>query len=487
MKKQTTKPALEADLLRDQVTAISELCDSFSEPEARPQLLAIAIQHLAQKLEVSACCIWQLKEQTAHLIAGTGLPAGLVGYFRAPVRLRTMFARVLTQKLAVMLPPQADDLHLGNLLASKRGAAVLIPGRPVPFGVLSVYAEAERQFMPDEMVFLQLVAQVLGMALTFDASEEARLLAETLYQLALTLNSTLELPEVLEHILDGVKHLVPFDSANVMLIESDHAWIARRTNLKDQIQGHFSISATPTLRYIRDTGEPLLISDTFTFPGWIKYRDDVRSYLGVPLFLRDQLTGFLNVNSADPANFTPEHADVLQIFGTQAALAIHNAQICQQVQDDAIAQERQRLARDLHDAVNHLLFTSSLMAQTALRKWGDTEEPVAVYLRELERLNRGALAEMRTILYELQPDSFETTSFRTLIGQLANAMTAHYPELSIDLDIDTHEALPINAKMALFRITQEALNNISKHAQATYVNITLKEQKKHRILIIRDN
>src|SRR5687768_9696346 len=119
MKKQITKPALEADLLRDHVTAISELSDSFSDPEAHPQLLAIAIQHLAQKLEASACCIWRLTEQTVRLTAGTGLPAGIIGNFRAAVRPRTAFARILTQKLPIVLPPQADDLHLGNFLAAK--------------------------------------------------------------------------------------------------------------------------------------------------------------------------------------------------------------------------------------------------------------------------------------------------------------------------------------------------------------------------------
>ena len=147
--------------------------------------------------------------------------------------------------------------------------------------------------------------------------------------------------------------------------------------------------------------------------------------------------------------------------------------------------ERQRLARNLHDAVSQTLWTASLIADVLPTVWDQDQEKGEQNLRELRQLTQGALAEMRMLLLELRPAALRETKLHELLQHLAEAIVSR-KEMDIIVSIDPAEP-PMDVKVAFYRITQEALNNILRHARATKVTIDLNVIDTEFILKITDN
>jgi signal transduction histidine kinase len=146
--------------------------------------------------------------------------------------------------------------------------------------------------------------------------------------------------------------------------------------------------------------------------------------------------------------------------------------LAQRAAEAAVAAERSRLARDLHDAVTQLLFSASLIAEALPQIWEKDQEEGRDLLAEMRRLSRGALAEMRTLLLELRPGALTETSLGELLHQLAEAATGR-TDVSIAVKESGVPDVPRDVHVALYRIAQEALNNIIKHARASQATISL--------------
>ena len=140
--------------------------------------------------------------------------------------------------------------------------------------------------------------------------------------------------------------------------------------------------------------------------------------------------------------------------------------------EEAVSAERSRLARDLHDAVTQTLFSASLIAETLPRSWERDREKGRRLLEELRHVEPGALAEMRTLLLELRPAALVETSLSDLLHQLAEAATGQ-GGMPVEVTVEGECALPQDVHIALYRITQEALNNVTKHARAGQVAVRL--------------
>ena len=125
--------------------------------------------------------------------------------------------------------------------------------------------------------------------------------------------------------------------------------------------------------------------------------------LAVPLAAREDAYGVLMLTYDGAHAFNDEDLHVASAFADQAALAIENARLREQIERAAVAAERTRLARDLHDSVTQSLFAASLKAEALRRVWQPDEGPAREALLDVERLTRGALAEMRTLLLEMRP------------------------------------------------------------------------------------
>jgi PAS domain S-box-containing protein len=130
----------------------------------------------------------------------------------------------------------------------------------------------------------------------------------------------------------------------------------------------------------------------------------------------------------------------------------------------AAQEERSRLARDLHDSVTQALFAASLKAE-ALTSAGDISPAIDEAVEEVRRLTVGALAQMRAMLLELRGEPLENIPLRQLLRNVVEA-TESRTRTRVELTIEGNEAIPDDVHVALYRITQEALNNVVRHSRA---------------------
>jgi signal transduction histidine kinase len=227
--------------------------------------------------------------------------------------------------------------------------------------------------------------------------------------------------------------------------------------------------------WVATTGQPVAIEDAANDPR-VAHRivgpEGIRSLVHVPVIVAGEVFGVFGVNFCRPRRFDGQEQRVLTSLAQRAAVAIENAKLYEAAQDRATLEERQRLARELHDAVTQTLFSASLIAEVLPKIWARNPAQGAERLEELRQLTRGALAEMRTLLLELRPAALTRARFGDLLKQLIEALIGR-SRLPIALSVEGERDLPPEVQVALYRIAQESLNNIVKHARAQQAAVHL--------------
>lgn len=324
---------------------------------------------------------------------------------------------------------------------------------------------------------------------------ERNIFAEALLDTVLAINSSLALDQVLDRILSNVGKIVTYEYVSILLVEAGQAKVAgmqhrtqRRTIISTKGE-KFSIGGNSYLRTMFETRESLIIPEMEHAPSWILESVPAVSgaFLGAPIIVEDEVIGFLCVFNTRKEFFAPLHAQQLIMFANQAGIAINNARLYEQAQSAAVLRERQRMAQELHDSVNQDLFAASTYADLLPRAIGRKPEVVARYTSDISRLIRGAVAQMRMILVELHPDTLTTTGLAVLIQQLCDVFTRQ-TGVSVDFRASNKQTvLEEPMQVAVYRIVQEALHNINKHANATQVKVILRLTEWQLCLIIEDN
>jgi signal transduction histidine kinase len=203
---------------------------------------------------------------------------------------------------------------------------------------------------------------------------------------------------------------------------------------------------------------------------WEMVSGDYRTALCTPLLVDEVVYGGLVLYYGQERAFTPEEVRFAHTLADQASLAITNAQLKTKAQEAAVVAERSRLARELHDAVTQTLFSASLIADVLPKLWDKDPQQAQERLEELQQLTHGALGEMRTLLMELRPSALNEADPGELLKHLADAFTGRTGvPVHFDLQAQDECEIPAEVKLVFYRVAQEGLSNILKHAQASRV------------------
>jgi signal transduction histidine kinase len=258
------------------------------------------------------------------------------------------------------------------------------------------------------------------------------------------------------------------------IVSDMRAVIPRASAPNETLHAHEQPNRIDIIRLPRSLDHPEEDQDATGLLSLRELAARVGAVMSVPMALEGRSYGTLSINYAEPREFSDDDIALALTFARQAALAIENAQLREQAGKAAVVEERQRLARELHDAVTQTLFSASLIAEVIPELWESNPDEARRRLQQLRRLTRGALAEMRLLLVELRPNALTDMPIADLLRQLIDASSGSI-RADISLDVAGHyrTTLTPEAQIAFYRIAQEALNNIAKHSQARNVGLAL--------------
>jgi signal transduction histidine kinase len=240
--------------------------------------------------------------------------------------------------------------------------------------------------------------------------------------------------------------------------------------------------------------EPVLVKDVSLHPNYVSglvTLPDVRSELVIPLRMGCRVLGTLDVQSRRLADFSEEDVRLIQSLGDQIAIAVENAHLYDQSRRLAALEERSYLARELHDSVTQLLFSITLNAETArmlLKRDGpqvEDETALPAILKRLQALSHQAMNEMRTLVHQLRPGAEAEHGLLDQVRELIKEREK-CDALHVALQIEGERSLPARYELALFRIIQEALNNVVKHAHVSSAVVTLRLMEDSVLLTVED-
>ena len=297
---------------------------------------------------------------------------------------------------------------------------------------------------------------------------------------ASVVSRSLDLERVLTNSLDKTLEVMEMEAGGIYLLHEDAQtltiaaykglsapFVAEIDNLK--VGEGFS-------GQVAQTGEPLVVQDLSTDARLTRSavkESDFQSLAIAPLVSRAKVLGTLFVITRRDREFSQQDIELLISIGGQIGVAVENAQLYEQAKQIAVVEERQRLARELHDSVTQSLHSSTLLAEAGQRlaSRGDLERTRG-YLTRLGEISQQALKEMRLLVYELRPLHLMNVGLVWALQQRLDAVERR-AGVDVNLVVDGEIELPLDVEEALFRIAQEALNNALKHAAPTSIVVTI--------------
>jgi len=344
------------------------------------------------------------------------------------------------------------------------------------------------------------------------AHENARLYQETrqrldesqsLRRVTEALLKQQSLAEVLSVVCSEALSLIGAQGSAVFLLEDD-GWLKavysvgsgypayERMPVDNSFAG-LAVQARKTMYTNDPSNEPIWYGRTVQ----PEYGQQISSLMAAPLSAKGKVIGALVVASKQE-KFNDDDTRMMSLFADQAAIAIENARLYQQVERIAVMEERNRLARDLHDSVTQSLYGVTLYAEAAARRLsaGDADG-ASQHLRELQLTAQDALKEMRLLIFELRPPVLEKEGLMAALQARLDAVEGRaglqtelhvVPPSEASADWQPGESrLPAAVEEGFYRIAQEALNNVLKHARAQLVRISLCPQPPLAWMEIRDD
>jgi len=321
---------------------------------------------------------------------------------------------------------------------------------------------------------------------TYEETRKRLAESQSLQRVTSSLLQKTDLSEVLEVVCTEAQRLTGAAGSTVLLLEED-GWltITHTAGVPISSSDRLPVDGSLSGRAIR-LGQPLLINDPASQVQGDYANPEVTTLLAVPLRTNEAVIGILDVVNK-PTGFTEDDIRLVNLFADQAAIAIEKSQMLKRIEQLAVVEERQRLARELHDSVAQALYTVTLYAEAArLALAAGKQDVVAHNLHELRSMAREALVDMRVLIFELHPPALKEQGLIAALQARLAAVEAR-TGLRSELQVQGDERLPLAVEEELYWIAQEALNNVVKHAQAQHVALHLELAAGQACLEVRDD
>jgi len=341
--------------------------------------------------------------------------------------------------------------------------------------------------------------------LAYEAEQRARHVADSLREATVALTRSLDRETVLTTLLDRLLKMVPSDRARIMVLEE-----ASRVSVRAIFDGErvvplpveerpqFDASDHPILQTILTTGSAVLIPDIRTRTDWSlpTDRSSEANWLGVPLFARGDVAGLISLSKREPGYFNEEHVKVAEALSSQASVAVENAVLFEQMQASAVRMqalsrrlveaqenERRRIARELHDEAGQALVSLRYglrLLEREMNEGGSGNGRVA----ELVQRTDAVIDGLHRLAADLRPPSLDLVGLVAALRQYSRSV-ASKRGLTVRFKARgfTGEHLPSAVETALYRVVQEAMTNVVRHADATRVDV-LAEHRGDRVMVM---
>jgi len=326
--------------------------------------------------------------------------------------------------------------------------------------------------------------------------ERRRMEAESLYDINLEISSLLDTDKILGSVVHEARTLLVADIA-ILTLRNEQGGLYVRAISGAQAQAASAIPLTPGRGFagaVFARGHPLSTGDYLNDPTFVRdtvvdaalSREGLRSHLGVPLKVANQVLGALVVARREAESFTRQEVSLLARLGNQASIAIHNANLYEEVSRkeslrgqllqkviSAQEDERKRIARELHDEPAQIFSALVMQLEGMGKELPDSEALVKDKLRKLQGLAAHALETVRKLMSDLRPTYLDDLGLIPAIRQYAADRLGNVGVNVNVLTSNMDRRLPGQVETAIFRVFQEAINNIYKHAGACNASIRL--------------
>jgi PAS domain S-box-containing protein len=434
--------------------------------------------------------------ETQHIVEANSAAAAMHGY---------TVEEFIGLPLAAYIHPDSQEDFIKSTQAVRSGVVINTPAVHLRCDGSPFYVEVRRtafiyQSHACQLSVVRDVSERVEAEQLLYQQEEVRLREQSiLLDISHALASSLELKPDL--ILDQLHVIIKYTHAALFILE-DSTLVAVALRGVQQLENatpfRIRLDGPKILARLFNKHRPIRIADVTGVNKEARFLrsllkgdasmllDGVKAWMWVPLAIKGRIIGGIGVAHTDRNYFTSHHSDLALTVANQAAITLVNADLFKQAQALAAFQERQRIAQNLHDAVNQSLFSAGLIAEVLPRLWDRDQALARESLEDLRRLTRGAQAEMRALLAELRPSTLTDAELSDLLRLLVNSFIGR-TNIPTNLNIVGEGSLPSEVQVAIYRICQETLNNVAKHARAAKVEINLKQEKTVIELSIHDD
>jgi PAS domain S-box-containing protein len=318
-----------------------------------------------------------------------------------------------------------------------------------------------------------------------NATLERRVVSRTrdltaLYEVTATINEFIDLQATLDRLLEKTLEIVGSRVGLLHLLDEDGGTLrlAVQQGLPPGLASYLKAQSQENALWDRvmNDNQTLVVPDLLSTIGdqgttQPAYPGAVPTYIGVPIHAKGRLLGVLSVFGESVQKFSAEDIALLAVIADHVGVALETARLRRRAEQAAVMEERQRLARDLHDSVTQALYSLTLFAEAGQDSIHAADLPQAEhYLGRLGETAQQALREMRLLIYELRPLTLQQEGLAGALRQRLESVERR-ARVETQLVVDAPLELPADLEQVLYRIAQEALNNALKHSAATHVAI----------------